>query len=153
MSAEKLLVTASKVALDLLRSDELPDAAASALECGYDSPSLRVLAGLNSVQAVETKAVFARALVELRVEVISKRDAVLCLARETAKAILSEVVTPHAGAEYISQLTLKIPDESVSELDSFVYAASEWDDRPEDHDVFEEGILIAAESLLRARQD
>ena len=152
MSSQTLVVAASKVALDLLRSDELPDVAASAIEAGYDSPSLRTLAGLIPADAGVAKMLFCQALAELRLDPISKREAVVCLARETAKEILSETVDPQTGANKIWRLSLLIPDEPFPELDSFVYAASEWDDRPEDYDVFEEGVLVAAESLLRVRQ-
>lgn len=152
MNTERLEVAASKVALGLLLSENLADVALLALEDGCDSPSLRILAGLTAAEADEARAMFDRALVELHGAVPSKRDAVRCLARETAKEILSGTMAPYEGAKQIWELSLRIPDENLPELDSFVYAASEWEDRPEDRHVFEEGIAAAARELVSIRQ-
>lgn len=152
MNTERLEVAASKVALGLLLSENLADVAVLALEDGCDSPSLRILAGLTAAEADEARAMFDRALAELHGAVPSKRDAVRHLAREIAKEILSGTMGPHDGAKQIWELSLRIPDENLPELDSFVYAASEWEDRPEDRHVFEEGIAAAARELVSTRQ-
>jgi hypothetical protein len=152
MNTERLEVAASKVALGLLLSEEFSDVAVLALEDGCDSPSLRILAGLTAAEADEARALFDRALAELNVCVPSKRDAVMRLARETAKELLSGAMAPHAGAKQIWELSLRIPDENLPELYSFVYAASEWEDRPEDRQVFEAGIAAAARELVSIRR-
>ena len=152
MNIQRLEVAASKVALGLLLSENLADVALLALEDGCDSPSLRILAGLTAIEADEARAMFDRALAELHSAVPSKRDAARCLARETAKEILSGTVAPYEGAKQIWELSLRIPDEHLPELDSFVYAASEWDDRPEDRHIFEEGVAAAARELVSIRQ-
>lgn len=152
MNSERLEVAASKMALGLLLSESLADVAVLALEDGCDSPSLRILAGLTAAEADEAKAVFERALAELHSAVPSKRNAVLCLARETAKEILSGAMAPYDGAKQIWELSLRIPEEHLPQLDSFVYAASEWEHRPEDRHVFEDGIAAAARELVSIRQ-
>jgi hypothetical protein len=40
--------------------------------------------------------------------------------------------------------------EHLPELDTFIYAASEWEDRPEDQKNFAAGIVAAAHDLLVA---
>ena len=148
MNSERLEVAASKVVLGILSSEELTNVATLALEDGCDSPSLRILAGLSLAEADEARVVLEQALAELNSAVPSARDAVMCLARETAKGILSGSVEAYEGGKQIWQLSLHIPGETLSELDSFVYAASEWEDRPEDRHAFEEGIIAAAKELL-----
>ena len=39
------------------------------------------------------------------------------------------------------------------ELHTFVYADSEWDERPEDGNIFAEGVVAAARDLARADQE
>jgi hypothetical protein len=148
MNTERLELAVSKVVLGLLRSDDLAGVAVQALEDGCDSPSLRILAGLNASEADETRRMFDQVLSELDVAVPSKRDAVIRLARETAKEILVGTTGTYPGAKQIWVLTLRASDEDLPELDSFVYAASEWEDRPEDRAAFEEGIVAAARDLV-----
>ena len=152
MNTDRLEAAASKVALDLLRSEDIADVAVLALEDGCDSPSLRILAGLTAAEADEARALFDRALSELRRAMPSKREAVLCLARETAKGILSGTIAPYEGGKQIWELCLRVPDANLSELDSFVYAASEWEDRPEDRHLLEDGIEAAARELVSIQQ-
>ena len=94
---------------------------------------------------------FDQALSELGLEVPSKRDAVMHLAREIAKGILAGTTEAYFGAKRIWDLTLRASSEELPELDSFVYAASEWEDRPEDRVTFEEGIIAAARDFVNSR--
>jgi len=148
MKTEVLELAVSGVVLGLLRSDDLARVGVQALEHGCDSPSLRLLAGWNVSDSEEARGMFDRALSELGVVVPSRRDAVMRLARETAKRILAGTTEAYPGAKQIWDLTLRASDEDLPELDSFVYAASEWEDRPEDRVAFEEGIVAAARDLV-----
>jgi hypothetical protein len=74
------------------------------------------------------------------------------LARDVANGILSGATAPYQGAKEIWELSLRIPEEGLAELDSFVYAASEWEGPPEDRDVLEDGITAAAREFVSARQ-
>jgi hypothetical protein len=148
MNTEELEVAASKVVLGLLQSEDLVRVGVQALERGCDSPSLRVLAGLNASEVEEARGMFDRVLSELNIAVPSKRDAVMHLARETAKRILAGTSGAYLGAKAIWDYTLRASDEDFAELDTFVYGASEWEDRPEDRVAFEEGIVAAARELV-----
>ena len=94
---------------------------------------------------------FDRVLDELNIRRPSKRDAVIHLSRETAEKIVSGSKPPYEGAKQIWALTLLLPGEDLSELDSFVYGASEWEERPEDRRAFEDGIMAAARELVSVR--
>jgi len=139
---------AAKAALGQFESRELPVAAAAALERGFDSPALRVLAGLTGDDLVEVPEYLDRALAELDVEIPERRDAVLHLARAVATEIVDGTLAPSDGAARIWDIALLAPEVRVAELDTFVYAASEWDERPEDHPRFEAGIREGARDLV-----
>lgn len=44
-----------------------------------------------------------------------------------------------------------LSDEGIPELDPFVYAASEWEDRPNDRRFFENAIVDIAKDLVNSR--
>ena len=142
-----LEVTASRVKLDLLDPEALPAVALRAIEGGLESPSLIDLAGLTSGESRQARALFERSLEELAIELPTKHRAVLNVARGIACQIVRGETTPFDGAAQISDLTDSV-DEAVPELDSFVYAASEWEDRPEDQPIFIEGVMQAAADLI-----
>ena len=148
MSTERLELAASKAAVGLLLSEDYSEVAMGALVDGCDSPALRILAGLMACEADEARELFDQVLVELNVSKPSKRDAVMHLARETAKRIVTGDTAPFEGAEQIWDLSRHLADEHLIELDTFGYAVSEWDDRPEDRRVFEDGIVAAAKELV-----
>ncbi len=148
MTCDRLQTAACEVVLGLVPSGGLAGTAVAALEDGYDSPSLRVLAGLTSEAMEDAGALFGRALAELPLPLPTGREAVLCLARNTAKAVLGGAMSPHDGARHIWEVSLRLPAEHVPELDTFVYAASEWPDRPDEGDMFADGVRAAARELL-----
>jgi hypothetical protein len=86
-------------------------------------------------------------LTELSIAKPNQREAVMLLAHNVASEIASGTIAPYAGAKQIWDLTLSVPIEPISELDPFIYAASEWEDRPEDRVQFERDILSEAQAL------
>ena len=149
MNTSRLELAASSVLLGRLHSDDLAGVAVEALQDGCDSPSLRILAGLTAAEVDEARVLFERALFEMNIIVPSKRNAVMRLALEIAKEILAGRTDAYVGAKKIWDLTLCAPNEDLRELDSFVYAASEWQDRPEAGEILGEGITAAARDLVR----
>lgn len=144
-----LEIAAAKVVLKIALPEDLVEAAADSLEAGLDSRSLRILAGLNAAEFDEAGSLFEQSIAELDISKPDKHDAVMQLAREYARQILSGRITPRVGGELISALSV-IPQERLSELDTFVYGASEWEDRPEDGPIFEKGIIAAAKDLANS---
>lgn len=147
MNTEKLEIISSKVALGLILPEDLPEAALAALEDGFDSPSLRILAGLTKAESSEAWQLFNQTLAELNLLIPSKRDAVILLARKSAEQILNGKTNPYEGAKQIWELSLHVPGEKISEFDTFIYAISEWEDRPEERQIFEAGIIAGAKEL------
>jgi hypothetical protein len=149
MICQRLEFTAAETALQLVASDALPGAAAAALDDGCDSPSLRALAGLTASEMDEAGSLFEAALGELGLLLPSARDAALRLARRAATEVLENAIPPDAGARQIWEISLCVPEEHLPSLDPFVYAASEWDERPEDRERFADGIRAAARELVQ----
>lgn len=131
--------------LGLAGPEELADAGSAALDDGLDSPALIALVGADTNEA---RALFERALTELEVPTPSTREAILRLAHDAAAEILGGTIAPYAGAKRIWDLTLRAPAERIPELDPFIYAASEWEERPEDRVHFERGIMSEARALV-----
>ena len=71
----------------------------------------------------------------------------MLLASQTLRGIEPDV------AKAIWNIVRRVPEERLPELDTFVYGASEWEDRPEDHEVFATGIVAAAHDLVHDSRD
>jgi hypothetical protein len=143
-----LEVAASKLLLGLISSGDVSGFAADALADGCDSPSLRLLAGSTGIQDDEVRFLLAQALTETDSPALKSHAAVVRLAREISMQLLRGNLSAYDGAKQIWELTLRVPEEHFPELDSFVYAASEWAERPKDRKLFNEGIVAAAKELL-----
>ena len=141
--------------LDLLRGDQLPALAVAALEARLDSGSLRILAGLTDPTRDEAGPLLLQAAEEIGVAVPGRREAGFSVARDIARRILSDEVTPHVGARLIwTQVYNAIgqPDQ----LGPFVYLASELDDfitarpaRPTEYDP----LIAQCEAAIREEAD
>jgi hypothetical protein len=138
---------AARVALDLAGDEELPAGAVAALEAGRDTDALRLLAA-GAEDGPAARALLAAALDELGIAAPSAREAALLLARGEAAAIVSGARAPQDAAERIWDLVVRADPERLPELDPFVYAASEWRDRPEDGALFTAAVRAAAARLL-----
>jgi hypothetical protein len=148
MKSGVLEISAAKLALGLLISTDLPDLATLALVEGYDSPSLRILAGLNRVSDTDEVNLLKKVFHELDVEIPESRDAVLYLGRGIAEQIVRREISAYEGARKIWDLTVISHEENIQLLDPFIYALSEWDERPDDQPLFEKMIMSAAQDLL-----
>lgn len=151
MSTEDVEILAARVALGTVSPNAVIQTATNALLEGADTPSLRVLAGLCGSETEDVIPLFRKALHEMGLEVPSRQHAVISFAQSTARRISSGELDPGEGAKQIWELTLEEPEGGTHRLDPFVYAASEWDDRPEDRDVLSEMIVSAAEDLSSVR--
>jgi hypothetical protein len=148
--AENLRLVAAKHLLDAVGTDAIASAATNALMEGVDSPSLRRLAGMTGGDNDEARAVLSAALRELQIESPTPREAAMLVAIEIALRITKGTISPYDGAREIWHIRGGLPEEDLRELDPFVYAASEWEERPKDRDRFAAGIVAAAHDLVHA---
>ena len=145
MSAENLefdlkLVYAEWL-LGLVTSDDLPDIAIRAISSGIESGSILRLASLAKTESMEAVKLFDRGLMELGYKAITKVDALRIYATEVSRLILEERLSPLEGARLIWRAKLNSGNDDFHELDGFIYAASEMEERPNDKRLFEKAIF------------
>jgi hypothetical protein len=144
----ELDVVAAEVHLGLIDEEDLPAVAFNVLGEGLDSPALVSLASLGSSDATNARLLFDRAMEELDVPIRNLRDAVMRMARKVATEIIGGTVAPYAGAKRIWDLSTRLSIDQIPELHPFIYAADEWEARPEDRTFFEDVIVSEASSLV-----
>jgi hypothetical protein len=117
--------------LGLLPNEDLPLAGVRALEAGIDTEASRILAGLEAYEHDKAPELFKELLEgfpPLLIDEAAKRYAVL-----VAKAILSREIEPYIGARAIWDAANRVKrTREFRELDGFIYAASEYQERPRD---------------------
>lgn len=86
---------------------EFADWAVGALETGFDSPNLRILAGLgSSAVGSEAEFYFHRALREQQIEIPSEKEIIQDYVREISRKILADEISPERGADLIHSRVL-----------------------------------------------
>lgn len=138
--------------LDLLPSDKLPEVAVSALVDGINNRPMQILAGLTSGELQTARELFTQALLLLDRGKLSKEEAVRRYTRFVSRQILSGEVPPYEGARKIWGASTKINVE-FHDVDPFIYAASEYEDRPEDREFFKKEILLEAQRWIAPQRE
>ncbi|MDD2371641.1 MAG: hypothetical protein PHQ32_06550 [Firmicutes bacterium] len=89
--------------LEYIGTENIPDLAASALEQGYDCPSLRVLSGLRSSldNFWEINNYLKKALIELGITELSSSTACLILIRYYLQQIIDKEISPLDGLKKV----------------------------------------------------
>jgi hypothetical protein len=142
-----LLDHVAALVLGLEAPDRLPDVAAEALAQGTDSPSLRMLAAMDAPGMDQAFPILEGALRESGTIVPTPRAAALRLAMKIAQKMVTGEISAYEGSRQIWALSRRVKSESMDDLDPFIYAASEWEDRPADRVFFEDAMLRAAREL------
>jgi hypothetical protein len=140
--------------LGLIPSNDLPRIARDALSHGFDSKSLVRLAGLLTPTGWDdTSALFRQALKELGRRTLTRREALKEYARSISASILRLELSPYEGAHAIWMATARAAsDPDFHDLDPFIYAASEMEDRPQDWRFFEEAIIDQAKRWVEKEE-
>ena len=147
--------------LGRVSSEELSNYAVDWIAEGLDSPSLRRLAGTESPIMSETGPLFLQTLRELGIEIPTRDQSLMILAKDYAQKILDGSLTPHEGAGFLWWNVINEMTYSSPLFLSFVGAASELDelddrtatdgfDRSDYRKQLEQQILDSARELLRA---
>lgn len=148
MRCRILKEAAARLSLALLLPEDLPGQVKRARLKGELISEPSVLEDVAPSDFEELRREFASLLKREGIPAPDRREAVMILARITARKILDRSLTALAGAEEIFRLALRA-EQRIPELDTFVYAASEWPERPADDSIFEPGVRTAAEDLCK----
>jgi hypothetical protein len=137
-----------RYALGMILADDLPSIGVQALEDGYDSPSLRELAGTSGSDCGRIRDLFSKAIKELKLSLPTPAQAGLSLAKAIAMDVQNGTVTPYCGAERIwREVYIRFPE--LSQLLAFVGYASEYEDDEKNRDYYARMILEECKVLLR----
>ena len=127
--------------LGLISTDELPELAMQVMAQGLESKSLVELAGCSPSESDDIRRLFNQSLREITGKRrMLKTDALRRYAKQISTSILTTEVSPFDGAKLIWRATLKAGVQGFHELDGFIYAASEMEDRPKEKGFFEKAI-------------
>lgn len=140
-----LRVLQSYWVLGYISDRELPQkVGVCGLEAGLDSEAVYELASLTTDEPEDARTCFRKILQENDLLSISKADAARILAVVISKQIIDGELTPYEGARKIWDISIKLADYSFHDLDSFIYAASEYDSRLSESNFFDNEILKEA---------
>ena len=131
--------------LGLVSRDSLGDIVEKLLEKDPTNENLLVLVGLLPIELDEAYSVFEKYLRSIGRGRMTKPDAAIIYAKCISRKILQNEIAPYEGAMKIWNASLKVGDVKFHDLDTFIYAASEYEDRLNDRAFFEEEIVKEAQ--------
>ena len=144
---EALEITACRLVIGDLATENLPSVATEALVHEVDSPSLRQLAGLAPGDVREAYDLFRAALDELGLPLPDKDAALWRLTQLVATQIVAGSIAPYEGARWIwTKASHDVAEEG--DLRIFVGLASEREDHPDAGAKIDAQIIEAAKELL-----
>ena len=145
----ELLLAQALWVLGFLSDERLPEEiGVRGLESGLDTKSLRILANLMPSDALNAHELFIDVLKESGLPLMEKADAARFYARAISRQILRAEISPYDGAKRIWDASIRVSDPRFHDLDTFVYAASELESRPEDADFFNGEIMKEASTWV-----
>lgn len=135
--------------LRLIEAHQLPFLAEQLLVKEYDAPPLRRLAVEEPHNLVDLGHLFDHSLGALGSEHFeTERTAAEWLARTIAGRIATGAIDPYLGAKAIWMISLAEGVGSLEKAHPFIYAASEWEERLVDRELFTRSIIEAARMLV-----
>ncbi|WP_061540200.1 hypothetical protein [Collimonas fungivorans] len=135
--------------LGMLPSAELPKLARSALTDGFESEVILQLAICSPNETEQIQKFFKQILKNGGGGAMSKIEALRHYAKQISSSILSDKISPLDGANLIWRATINAQDREFHELDSFIYAASEMEERPDDKQFFDNAIREEAQRWVK----
>ncbi len=126
--------------LGLISDEELPNLALKGLSQGFDSESLVTLSVCEFTESCEIQKHFKNVLSDFGGGDMSQKDALRCYAKYISTLILNSEISPSMGAKSIFRASLNAAQSDFHELDAFIYAESEMEERPNEREFFESAI-------------
>jgi hypothetical protein len=139
--------------LDLLNPEILPMLASQALDLGLETEAVVQLAGVNPSDHTQARTLFARILRENNPSDLSTIDALRLYADLISRTIIEGRIAAIAGARLIWAAVRQAGIDGFHDLDPFVYAASEAQDRPADEEFFADAVRKEATNRVKIPTD
>jgi hypothetical protein len=134
------------VVLNALPVDQITDVAELAVERGFDTPILRQLAGIEDGDPAPRDDALIAALQRAGAPLPTIAAAAEQMARAVSARIVARQIDPMTGAAWLAGLSGRTFGHTKI-LDPFVYADSEFDDRPDERARFERMVTDAANAI------
>jgi hypothetical protein len=134
--------------LDLLSAHQMRAVAEDLLSSGEDTKELSLLAGLADSELSQAPELFTLIVRWAGKGDLTRADAARSVTRSIAVQISRAEIAPYEGARQIWRASLAVRDENFHDVDPFIYAASEYENRPEDRAHFAQEILSEAQRWL-----
>lgn len=133
----------ARFVLGQILSDDLPATAIDLIGRRQESKSLIKLAGSSPNDAQENVELFRRAMIELGRGKFTEESALSHFTKDISEQITAGSISPYEGAKLIWKTSRNIRGDT-NAYDTFVYAASEFENRPRDQKRFEKAIVEEA---------
>lgn len=135
-SSSELALAQARWTLHLLPDSGLPEVATKALLEGFDTPTLRLLAGSEGEEPRRLVDMFQRSMAEVGLDQLNQADAARRYAAFVSRQIVEGRVPPVEGARRIIAAIRSMDDaRSFHDLDPFIYAESDYDSRQGDREL------------------
>lgn len=139
---------ANEYVLGNIDANDLPTIAIDALVAGYDTPSLRLLAGERGGPPDTIRKYFCSTLQELQIPMPSELDAARFKVKQIVENVVGHRILPYEGARSIwRDIYTRFP--KLIELKVFVGLASEYEDDPKHRDEYEKLIVETCVKFLK----
>jgi len=135
-----------------IRTDQLPRIACDLLSTGLDNNELRMLAGLTAINIERAPELFEKIIDDTGYSVMPVVQATRIFLQFVAKKIVSGEIEPYQGARLIFAVVVRAGVGDFHDADPFIYAADEYEERPEDRKFFEAKIIAEAKQWLHNRE-
>jgi hypothetical protein len=133
-----------------LPSDRIPGIAGEMLAAGFDSPRLVRLAGVPAAADPDLHKEFRGVLEDLGRQPLSKAQAGRIIARDFARDIIEDGISPYVGARYIWWKVSNECEEPFPELRPFMVLTIQYEDCPRLRAKIEAEIVVEAQRLLNS---
>lgn len=131
----------------LIPPHELPDFATELLVLGYDSPSLRQVAGLPTGDRADAADLWSDVRDELGIRHENKKEAAKFLLRYWAEETAEQRIDVLAGSRLMYQVAW-FPLGQPSQLNELLYLLDVWDEMPQDREQTAADLLHFAQHLV-----
>jgi len=134
--------------LGIISTSELPKMATNAISNGCNDYSVIQLSKCDPRDLKKINLLFNEIKSKHKKEAMTMLQALKFYAKEISKLIISGEISPQEGANMLWRAQISSELDEFHDLDGFIYAASEMDDRPEDEAIFKSGILKEAQRVI-----
>lgn len=140
---------AARHRLKLCGTYELVGIGILALDRGYDSHSLRLLAGESKENILLVEQLFENSMIELGVDIPTQEEAIALVSRQIAHDVIDGSIPPREGAKRMRTEICMQNEAAYSRFLPYIGLESEYEDYPEGSDAHDKRMVEECLKLVR----